>query len=154
MRRRSTKVSPGEKNDTNRPTKDEINATTNTSLSPKFMDHSDIKKRAIQVLYTEGHDRRTDFLSFQTIQKFPYFQVLHPNGLFRSSFDVVTVIWVLLLVYMIPFQVGFDWYQLSQAEKIIMNLLDVWFAFDIILNFRTGYIHHGTIIMDPRKIVK
>jgi hypothetical protein len=120
-------------------------------LSPRYMNHSDIKNRAIQVFYTEGHDRRADFTSFQN---FPYFRVLHPNGKFRSIFDFFTVIWVLLLVYMIPFQIGFDWYELTKIEKTMMNLLDIWFAIDILLNFRTGYIHHGTIIMNPKKIVK
>ncbi len=127
------------------------NDDTSQTKSPKYMNRSDIKNRAIQVFYTEGHDRRADFTS---LQKFPYFKVMHPNGKFRSMFDFFTVIWVLLLVYMIPFQIGFDWYELTKYEKLLMNLLDIWFAIDIMLNFRTGYIHHGTIIMNPKKIVR
>lgn len=124
---------------------------SNDQLSPRFMNHSDIKKRAIQVLYTEGQEARAESL---TLKDFPYFQVLHPNGKFRSIFDFVTVIWVLLLVYMIPFQIGFDWYELTKVEKVLMILLDIWFAIDILLNFRTGYIYHGTIIMNPKMIVQ
>ena len=30
--------------------------------------------------------------------------------------------------------------------------VDFWFAIDIILNFRTGYVNHGTVVMDPKKI--
>ena len=143
MRRRS-RVSP-------RPESIEtLNANQKENAS-KHAQLSDIQKQAIQVFYTEGHDRRADFLS---IQKFPHFRVLHPNGKFRSIFDFFTVIWVLVLVYMIPFQIGFDWYKLTWLEKMMMNILDVWFGIDIVLNFRTGYIHHGTIIMDPKRIVK
>ena len=130
---------------------DANDVTPNAQLSPQFMNHSDIKKRAIQVFYTEGNDRRPDFVS---VHSFPCIKVLHPNGQFRSTFDFVTVIWVLVLVFMVPFQIGFDWYILSKFVKILMTLLDLWFAVDIILNFRTGYIHHGTIIMNPKKIVK
>jgi len=152
MRRRST-VSPHEEavREFNRPGKDEVNATTHPSS--RFMNHQEIKNRAIQVFYTEGHDQRGDSISRNNVFPF-YFRVLHPNGKFRSMFDFVTVIWVLLLVYMIPFQIGFDWYELSKVEKILLNILDGWFAIDILLNFRTGYYHHGTIIMNPDKIVK
>jgi hypothetical protein len=37
-------------------------------------------------------------------------------------------------------------------QKILFAALDFWFALDIALNFRTGYIHHGTIVMDPNKV--
>jgi hypothetical protein len=150
MRRRSRVSPPPESIETLNANQKE-NASKHAQLSPRYMNHSDIQKRAIQVFYTEGHDRRADFLS---IQKFPHFRVLHPNGKFRSIFDFFTVFWVLVLVYMIPFQIGFDWYKLTWLEKMMMNILDVWFAIDIVLNFRTGYIHHGTIIMDPKRIVK
>lgn len=34
------------------------------------------------------------------------------------------------------------------------NLIDVWFAFDVALNFRTGFVDHGVMVMDQRKIAK
>ena len=148
MRRRS-KVIPDNKLDTS--DNDANDVTPNEQLSSQFMNHSDIKKRAIQVFYTEGNYRRPDFAS---VHSFPCIKVIHPNEQFRSTFDFVTVIWVLVLVFMVPFQIGFDWYILSKFVKILMTLLDLWFAVDILLNFRTGYIHHGTIIMNQKKIVK
>lgn len=155
--RRRTKVIPREDtciesdNKLGTSINDANDVTPNVQLSPQFMNHSDIKRRAIQVFYTEGNDRRADFVSAHS---FSCVKVLHPNGQFRSTFDFVTVIWVLVLVFLVPFQIGFDWYRLPKFGKILMSLLDLWFAVDILLNFRTGFIHHGTIIMNPKKIVK
>jgi len=154
--RRRTAVAPLERNnevdgEVSEPITDANDTASNDPLPAQFINHSDIKKRAIQVLYTEGNDRRPDFLTSHSLS---CLAVLHPNAKFRSTFDFVTVIWVLVLVYMVPFQIGFDWYKLSNFMKTLMHLLDLWFAVDILLNFRTGYIHHGTVIMDPKKIVK
>ena len=101
------------------------------------------------MLYTEGPERRNGEQSANKCKV----GVLHPNHSLRRSFDFITVVWVLYLVFNIPFMIGFDWYVESKGQKLFLNLLDVWFAIDIILNFRTGYIHHGTIIMTPKKIV-
>jgi hypothetical protein len=160
MRRRATVV-PLERNtdadgNVSDPVSNTNDAAVNASLAPQFMNHSDIKRKTIQVFYTdEGNDHRPDFLAdFLTVHFLSCLKVLHPNEKFRSTFDFITVIWVLVLVYMVPFQIGFDWYKLSKFAKTLMHLLDLWFAVDILLNFRTGYIHHGTIIMNPKKIVK
>ena len=32
--------------------------------------------------------------------------------------------------------------------------LDVWFIIDVILNFRTGYVDHGVMVMDATLIAK
>ena len=48
--------------------------------------------------------------------------------------------------------IGFDWYKIPKPQKIVLILLDVWFAIDIILNFRTRYVYHGTVIMDSKKV--
>lgn len=120
-----------------------------TNLNKEFVNRSDIKKQAIQVFYTEGINTCSNDLPSNIFTV----GVLHPNGSIRRCFDFITVIWVLFLVFIIPFMIGFDWYVESKGQKIFLNLLDVWFAIDIILNFRTGYINHGTIIMTPKKIV-
>ena len=118
--------------------------------SKEYFNRSDIIRKSIQVFYTERDEKKSEPAN----HKRPfYLKVLHPNGRFRRVFDIATVIWVLILVFMIPFEIGFSWYEVSSGQKIFLNLLDFWFAVDIILNFRTGYIHHGTIIMNPKKIV-
>lgn len=79
-------------------------------------------------------------------------RIIHPYDRFRRLFDAATVIWVLILVYFIPLEIGFDWYETPSVLKALFGILDAWFAVDIILNFRTGYIEHGTVVMDPKKI--
>lgn len=158
MRRRSLKVRPNQDSNSHNIHNERSNNKNisfiefeGNDLSKDYVNRSEIKKKAIQVFYTESIDRKGDLVSSH---KCPlYYKVLHPNGLIRRIFDFVTAIWVLTLVFIIPFLIGFDWYVEPKGQKVFLNLLDIWFAIDIVLNFRTGYIHHGTIIMTPRKIV-
>ena len=113
-----------------------------------YLNHDDINRRAIQILHTEGQESDPSKQNvLQCIRR-----VIHPYDRFRRLFDMATVIWVLLLVYFIPLDIGFDWYEAPKSLKILFMVLDFWFAIDIVLNFRTGYIHHGTIVMDSKKI--
>ena len=126
-------------------------SSSSSIKSSQYLNHSDIKKKAIQIFHTEDSDHHFG----AERKRNPWNKwILHPNCRFRSIFDLATVVWVLFLVFFIPFEVGFQWYTPSNLQIIFMDLLDVWFAVDIILNFRTGYIHHGTIIMKPEKIVR
>lgn len=152
MRRRA-RVTPDEKGTEKVPAKNSAHFSSFAS-SCRALTRSDIKMKAIPVHYTElPIKRKVDFVRLRYIPQ-KCCQVIHPNGLFRRGFDVFTVIWVLVLVFVVPFQIGFDWYELSKAQKTCLNLLDVWFAIDIVLNFRTGYICHGTVVLDGKKIVK
>ncbi len=150
MRRRSSRVRPThiDRRSNNRKKHNDTSVPKNSKYMNAELSRSDIKRRAIQVLYTEGVEKRTGIGSSETC---PH-GILHPNSSTRRSFDFFTVIWVLFLVFIIPFMIGFDWYVEPKGLKLFLNLLDVWFAIDIILNFRTGYIHHGTIIMKSKKI--
>ncbi|KAL7547182.1 hypothetical protein ACHAWF_010502 [Thalassiosira exigua] len=113
-----------------------------------YLNHDDINRRAIQIFHTEGERRNSKRSAMQCFQR-----IIHPYDRFRRMFDIATVIWVLLLVFFIPFEIGFVWYEPPQAQKVLFAILDFWFAVDIILNFRTGYVHHGTVVMDSKKIV-
>ena len=151
LRRRPSKIDPHKAKATQsgkgqNNTKDQ----TNKNASTQYLNHNEIKQKAIQVFYTEGIDRRADFVHSHS--KPEYFKVIHPNGIFRRVFDLITVVWVLLLVFFIPFLIGFYWYIESKPQKLFLSILDIWFGIDILLNFRTGYIYHGTIVMDPKKI--
>mmetsp|Transcript_39908 Transcript_39908/g.96052 ORF Transcript_39908/g.96052 Transcript_39908/m.96052 type:complete len:185 (+) Transcript_39908:1369-1923(+) len=114
----------------------------------KYLNHDEINRRAIQLFHTEGAEGTN---STKNIIQY-FLGVIHPYDRFRRMFDIATVLWVLLLVFFIPLEIGFVWYEAPKAQKILFGILDFWFAFDIILNFRTGYVNHGTIVMDPKKI--
>jgi hypothetical protein len=126
----------------------------NESRKGRYYDRNDITNKAIQIFYTDGIDQAPSVSVEGKVPFFYFVQILHPNGNFRRFFDFLTVGWVLYCVFIVPFQVGFDWYIMSAWEKTVMNMLDIWFAIDILLNFRTGFISHGTVVMHPNKIAK
>lgn len=119
-----------------------------SSGSHAYLNHDDINQRAIQIFHTEGAEHR----NFQQTITQQLLQVIHPYDRFRRMYDMATVIWVLILVFFIPLEIGFDWFEAPTGQKIFFMCLDFWFAIDILLNFRTGYIHHGTVVMDGKKI--
>lgn len=126
-----------------------VGAGSGSTAHTTYLNHDDINRRAIQILHLEGADDET-VTSRDTFHCI--LRIIHPYDRFRRTFDLATVAWVLLLVFWIPLEIGFVWYEPPDAQKIISVVLDVWFALDILLNFRTGYVHHGTVVMDPKKI--
>lgn len=78
--------------------------------------------------------------------------ILHPQSTFRKQWDGITAVMVIFLCWYVPFQVTFPWWYAGSAMSIISFLMDLWFAIDLVLNFKTGYIAHGFIVMDPVKI--
>lgn len=163
MRRRSSKVRPlqnttsqefnniGRGNNGVTDKKDNGASLEENKLINDFVHRSEIKKKAIQVFYTENMEKNHGKLNNNALNCNPNY-ILHPSSWIRRIFDCVTAVWVLTLVFFIPFLIGFDWYAEPSGQKIFLNLLDIWFAVDILMNFRTGYIHHGTIIMTPKKV--
>mmetsp|Transcript_3596 Transcript_3596/g.5214 ORF Transcript_3596/g.5214 Transcript_3596/m.5214 type:complete len:819 (-) Transcript_3596:192-2648(-) len=122
--------------------------------SELYLDHSDIKKHAIQIFHTDLAETQGQMERRKETKWFVLEKPLNPNGRFRRYFDLITVVWVMMLVFSIPFEIGFNWYITSDRYNNFSTILDIWFAIDIILNFRTGYIFHGTVVMDPDKIVR
>lgn len=117
-----------------------------------YLNHDEINRRAIQIFHTEGGENGVLLRSSKKTFNQWVFTIIHPYDRFRRMFDMTTVIWVLLLVFFIPLEIGFDWYETVTWQKVLFTALDIWFALDIVLNFRTGYINHGTVVMDPKKI--
>lgn len=116
-----------------------------------YLNHDEINRRAIQIFHTEGGEKSASRSSKKTFIQW-VLTIIHPYDRSRRMFDMTTVIWVLLLVFFIPLEIGFDWYETVAWQKVLFTALDIWFALDIMLNFRTGYINHGTVVMGPKKI--
>ena len=112
-----------------------------------FLNYDDINKQAIQLFHSESPTSGQPKSSNTWILR-----IFHPYDRLRRLFDFATVVWVMLLVFFIPIEIGFDWFDAPDWQKTLYTILDFWFAVDIILNFRTGYINHGTVVMDPKKI--
>lgn len=122
--------------------------------SELYLDHSDIKKHAIQIFHTDLAEKQGQIGKRKDSKWFILEKPLNPNGRFRRYFDLITVLWVMMLVLYIPFEIGFNWFIMPDRYHNFSTVLDIWFALDIVLNFRTGYIFHGTVVMDPDKIVR
>ena len=100
-----------------------------------YLNHDEINRRAIQIFHTEGGEKSAARSSKKTFNQW-VFTIIHPYDRSRRLFDMTTVIWVLLLVFFIPLEIGFDWYETVTWQKVLFTVLDVWFALDIVLNFR------------------
>ena len=85
-----------------------------------YLNHDDINRRAIQIFHMDGNSQvvQEDQSIFQRLLR-----IIHPNDPFRRVFDLATVIWVLLLVFFIPLEIGFVWYEARKAWKIIFVIL-------------------------------
>lgn len=62
----------------------------------------------------------------------------------------MTILAVLYLCWKIPFSLGIDWFQKSSAQGGFETFLDIWFGIDILVSFRTGFIHDGHLHMNPK----
>ena len=78
--------------------------------------------------------------------------VIHPESTYRMCWDVVTAMFVLVLIWLVPFYLGFETWNPPQGVKNFSTVMDVWFIFDVFLNFATGYVDHGATVMTPKKI--
>ena len=77
--------------------------------------------------------------------------MLHPDSSIRLFWDIVTALFVLVLIWLVPFYIGFETWK-SKPMSVLSTIMDVWFIIDVFLNFRTGYVDHGATVMDKKKV--
>ncbi|GMI06393.1 hypothetical protein TrRE_jg6801 [Triparma retinervis] len=80
--------------------------------------------------------------------------LIHPDSRYRLWWDMITAFYVVYLIWLVPFSIGFEQWYPNSGMKSFNVLIDIWFIFDVILNFRTGYVDHGVMVMDQKKIMK
>ncbi|GMH85024.1 hypothetical protein TL16_g10099 [Triparma laevis f. inornata] len=122
--------------------------------------HDDVEKQILQTV--RRNSMKKDGLSETDIEKALKMAdkaeksnyLIHPDSRYRLWWDMITAIFVLYLIWLVPFSIGFDAWYPNSTMKGFNNLIDVWFAFDVALNFRTGFVDHGVMVMDQRKIAK
>ena len=104
-----------------------------------YLNHDDINRRAIQIFHMDGNSQvvQQDQSIFQRLLR-----IIHPNDPFRRMFDLATVIWVLLLVFFIPLEIGFVWYEAREAWKIIFVILGESIAVILVLCVCEVVVHH------------
>ncbi|GMI28185.1 hypothetical protein TeGR_g1413 [Tetraparma gracilis] len=80
--------------------------------------------------------------------------LIHPDSRYRLWWDMITAIFVLYLIWLVPFSVGFDSWYPTTFLYYLNWFIDGWFILDVILNFRTGFVDHGVMVLDSKRIVK
>jgi len=104
-----------------------------------------------KVLFNKQSSRNT-FVKMNKQKNLHRF-ILHPESQYRLFWDIVTALLVLILIWLIPFYIGFNTWS-SDTMNSLSVFMDVWFIFDVFLNFRTGFVDHGATVMDSNKIAK
>ena len=82
--------------------------------------------------------------------------VLLPTSRERSCWDTLIALLVSYTAIMLPIQLCYDNVPLTLPRELILFdvLTDVVFLFDIVLNFRTGYVENARVVVDPVLIRK
>ena len=80
--------------------------------------------------------------------------MIHPNNPWRKRWDLAIIFFVLYLCWKIPFNIGFEHWYGNKDLKPFEVMMDWWFIADIGLNFITGFVHDGHLVMDPKESAK
>ena len=54
-------------------------------------------------------------------------------------------------MFTIPFEIAMDWWSPDESYVVLGYAADIMFWIDIVLNFQTGFIDKGTLIMSPSR---
>uniref|UniRef100_A0A7S1CN86 Cyclic nucleotide-binding domain-containing protein n=1 Tax=Bicosoecida sp. CB-2014 TaxID=1486930 RepID=A0A7S1CN86_9STRA len=79
----------------------------------------------------------------------PY--VIAPDSELRRNWDLVSVAFIFMNALAIPFWVAFN-AETPVAWQVLDVCVDIFFMLDIVLNFRTGYIDDGELVMRAKPI--
>ena len=86
--------------------------------------------------------------------------IVHPNSAFMASWTVAMLVSIMACLIYIPFQMAFEFEpkfgaSLSQGFwAFSLPVMDLYFCFDIVLNFHLAYYDDGDLIQDKRKIMR
>lgn len=80
--------------------------------------------------------------------------VFSNSGVFKMRWDLLIIVLVIFNAIELPFVIAWQGKYDSIEEDIIGYVIDIVFVFDIVLNFRTGYIHPktGIEVLNPKSI--
>ena len=81
---------------------------------------------------------------------------LHPDGRFRSRWDLTLAIVLLFVCFVVPIRVAFpeNFVSVQIAWLVVDSIFDSLFIIDLLLNFITGFAKDGTVVMEPVPIMK
>ena len=77
--------------------------------------------------------------------------VLSPMTKARRAWDVLIAVAVVFYCLILPWQLCVEWWPYA-GVKSAFYVLDFVFWTDMVLNFCTGFVHHGDLVMDRKEI--
>ena len=78
--------------------------------------------------------------------------IIHPDNISKLIFDIIGFILIIIQYITVPFSVAFDF-----EDKILTYynyFSDIFFLFDLFLNFNCGFYNQGNLVMNRKQIVK
>ena len=77
--------------------------------------------------------------------------VIREDSPARTAWDVAILALIVATCVLIPYQVAFQ-HRVNVAGSVFVYAIDLFFLFDIFLNFRTSYRHRGLDVTDRSQI--
>jgi voltage-gated potassium channel len=77
--------------------------------------------------------------------------VIREDSRLRSTWDALILALIVLTCVLVPYQVAFQ-HQVDWAGTVLLYVVDLFFLFDVFLNFRTSYRHQGAEVTDRAMI--
>ena len=77
------------------------------------------------------------------------FGIIHPSSMFGTLWDFFNMLFVFLCVIIIPFDMAFN--MQYDITTWIMNVIDVFFVADLLVNFCTAYYNNDGALEDRRR---
>lgn len=82
--------------------------------------------------------------------EYPY--MMSPTCPLKLYWDIYMAIAVTYLCWIVPFMVAMDWWEVPSSVSNLNTFLDLCSVVDIVIHFRTGIIHFGSVIMEPKVV--
>lgn len=120
-------------------------------LSPRASGSSFLENDDLRLLQQQQH-QQSGVNKFRIVMEADaqnYRWVIDWDNPYRRAWDVLIVGAVVYLCFLTPLQIAFVEFEYN---KTFSSFLDYLFWMDILLNFRTGFIHRGEHEKNPRKI--
>ncbi|GBG29481.1 Cyclic nucleotide-gated olfactory channel [Hondaea fermentalgiana] len=133
------------------------NATKRTSITPSSIaemssEEIDSGRASADAPRHEPHVKNVaKFRIVMDAEVASYPWIIDWDNPFRRMWDVMIVIAVVYLCFTVPLQIAFVNFDFNSTFG---TFLDILFWIDILLNFRTGFIHAGVHEKNPRKIAE
>lgn len=83
--------------------------------------------------------------------------VLHPYSGIRFTWDILTIVLLLVMMFVIPFEAAFIKEEANGGLLNIINMTsDIWFILDVWINFHTGYVDDDNlqVVLKLQKVRK